>query len=886
MTKIPRFRLPWRSRESIARAVDDELRFHLEMRAAELVATGISPDDARAAAEREFGDIELTRRICRSEDLSAERRVRLADRLDELRGNIVYAMRSLRRSPGFTTVALATLALAIGANTAVFSVANATLLAALPYDRQGELVALFENNTPNNNAKSDMSAADMLDYRDSQRSFSGLAYFATRGMTLRDGDADPLAIRSVLASANLFDVLGSRPFIGRTFADDEDAGARNQVAILSYGLWQRAFGGDSAVVGRSITLSDVQYQVIGVMPEPFSLGFQEQLWVPLDVTPVIANAARARKFHWLYGIARLKPGITPEAASTDLNTTARALAEKHSSENAGHFVTVMPIQSALVGDSRPTMLALLGAAALVLLIACANLMNMMLARAVARRREMTVRAAIGAGRGHLIRQLLTESLVLSLAGGLLGAALAVMGVRLVATFGAALLPPIADLSLDWRLFAIGITISVIVGAVLGLVPAVGAWRLDLNAALQDSSRGAVGSRRGDRLRGGLVFIQVATAVVLLAGAGLLVRSLDALTRVNLGFDPDHLMSATIGTVGPRYQSNDALNPFYDQLLTRIRTAPGVVAAGAVSNAPLSGSSSCGLTIEGRPAPDKGYFEVKCGGVRGDYFKALGAPLIAGRTFDATDLPTGPQVVVVNAALTRQFFPNENAVGKRIRLGPDPTAPWQTVIGVVGDMRQVGLDVDPAPTAYEYDPQHGWGTLSVVVRAAGDGLAAAPLVREAVRAIDPAITVRNVQSMDQIIGGNLATRRFSLGVILAFALLALVLSAVGVYGVLAYMVTSRTREFGVRMALGASATTVRSLILRTGYSWALPGVVVGIGVALAGGKWIQGMLFQVPANDAPTFVAVGAFLLVVVTGACLVPAIRATRVDPVITLRQE
>jgi putative ABC transport system permease protein len=881
-----RFQLPRRTRASIQDAVDTELQFHIDMRAAELVAGGMTTEAAREQAVQEFGDIAFTRRYCREEDLGAQRRIRVRERLDELRTNVVYAVRSLRRSPGFTAVALITLALAIGANTAVFGVANAVFLAPLPYGGAGELVALYENNVPNHFAFSDMSPADIVDYREMQRSLTGIAVLSNTGMILRDDNADPVVLHALRVSANMFDVLAARPLRGRTFAPDEDTPAKRHVVILGYPLWQRAFGGDTTIIGRKLTLSEEPYQVIGVMPEGFGIGYGEELWVPIDLGPTLADVNRARKFHFLYGIGRLRPHTTVAAASADLNAAARTLEARYPAENAGHFVTIIPIKTAMTGDARGTTFVLVGAAALVLLIACANLTNMMLARAVSRRREMTVRAAIGAGRGHLVRQLLTESITLAVAGGALGAALAMAGTKLVTAYGSALLPPMAHLHLDWRVFAFCLAASVVMGVVFGLIPALSAARLDLSAALQESSRGSAGDRRGERLRGGLVFVQVAMAVVLLAAAGLLVRSLDALSKVNLGFEPAHILTADVTVHGPRYQTDEQLNHFYDAVFAQLRRTPGVTAVGAVSGIPLLGSSGCGLNIEGQPPPAKGYFETRCMGARGDYFKVMGAPLVAGRMFDDTDLPTGPQVVVINKAMAKQFWPRESPLGKRIRLGPNPTVPWETVIGVVGDMRQGGLDVEPMPTAFEYDAQHGWGSLGIVVRTAGDPLTAAPAIRAAVRSTDPTLAVRSVQSMSAIVGGSLATRRFSLGVILAFALLALTLAAVGVYGVLAYAVTSRMREFGIRMALGASGPMVLRLVLRKGLAWSAGGLVVGISAALAGGRWIEGMLYQVRANDAPTLVATGAFLLVVVLGACFVPARRATKVDPVIALREE
>ena len=879
-----RFSFPWRSRARIAAAVDDELQFHIDMRTAEIVRGGTSETEARALAVAEFGDLERARRVCRAEDMTAERGLRIQARFDELRGNVAYAFRSLKRSPGFTAVALVTLALAIGANTAVFSVANAVLLAPLPYGHAERLVFIYENNTPNHNPTSQMSAADIMDYREMQRSFTSVGALAVANLTLRNGDADPTVLRSLRVTANLFDLLEARPLLGRTFAPGEDEAARRHVAVLGHALWQNGFGGDTAVIGKVVTLSDESYEVIGVMPAGFAVGFREELWVPVDMQPTLSDPDRARKFHMFYALARLQPGVKVEAARADLDIAARALESRYPDANTGHLVTVMPIQAALAGDTRTTTFILLGAAGLVLLIACANLTNVMLARGVSRRREMTVRSAIGAGRGHLIRQLLTESFVLAVVGGGVGTALAVVGIRLITTYGAVMLPAMAQVVLDWRVLAFCALVSVGMGIVIGLVPALGAVRVDLNSALQQSQRSSAGDQHGERLRGALVFFQITTAVVLLAAAGLLLRSLDALRDVGLGFEPAQVVTARVEVRGPRYRTTESVNVLYDAILGTVRSTPGIVAVGATTSVPLVGSSGCGLVIEGRSLPAAGYDETLCLSVRGDYFRAMDTPLLRGRMFDATDLPNGPQVVLINAAAARRFWPGEDPIGQRIRLGPSTTVPLETVIGIVGDMRQDGLEPAAEPIVYEYDLQHGWGSLSIVVRTTGEPLAAVPAIRAAVRAADPALAVRQVMTMDQIIGRNLATRTFSLGVILAFALLALSLAAVGVYGVLAYSVTSRTREFGIRMALGASASTVRSLVLRKGLLWSTAGLGVGIGVALAGGRWIEGMLYEVRANDAATFVVVGASLFAVVLLACLVPARRATRVDPISALR--
>jgi predicted permease len=712
MSPRTRFRFPWRSKQAIGRAVDAELQFHIDMRTAELVSAGMAESDARAAAEREFGDINYTRRYCRNEDLSAERAGRLRDRVQEMLASVRYAVRSFKRTPAFTVVAVVTLALAVGANTSIFSVANALLLAPLPFGESDRLVSLFEHKVLENVQRSDMSAADLVDYRAMQRSLTGIAYFSASSAVIRDGDVAAVAVRALRVSANMFDVVQARAALGRTFAPGEDTPGKTHVAVLSSSIWQQMFGGDSSVVGRNMMINDESHVVIGVMPPAFGLGTREEVWLPLDLSAALADANRARKLHFLYGIGRLQPGVSLEAARADLASVARTLESRYPDANTGHLVTVLPTRTALAGNAARATFILAGAAALVLLVACANLGNMLLARAVTRRRELVLRAAIGASRGRLVRQLLTESLVLGVAGGGLGVALAAAGTRILVRASANALPPLAHVQIDWRVLTFALTVALALGVLIGLLPAFAAARLDLNGALKESARSVVGLRRGDRIRKALVVSQVAMAVLLLVAAGLLARSFDALRNSDLGFQPHRALAVDAVLRGPRYRTRDAFNQFYDAVFTRLRALPGVEAVGAVSGVPLVGSSGCGLAIEDRPVSPEQMPTVRCLGARGDYFKAIGTPLAAGRMFDDSDRPDGPQVTLINAAMARQYWPNENPIGKRIRLGPNPSLPWMTIIGVVGDQRQSDIESEPVPTAFEYDPQHGWGSLGI------------------------------------------------------------------------------------------------------------------------------------------------------------------------------
>ena len=878
--------MPWRSRAVIDADLEAELEFHLEMRATELTRQGLAAGDARREAEREFGDLEQTRSYCRAQDRSAVRVGRRRDRLAEVRQQLLYALRVLRRSPGFAAVTLVTLTLAIGANTAIFSVANALLFAPPPYGDPGRLVALFENNVASGNPKSQMSAADLVDYRAAQRTLTGIGIVANESSTLRDGTNDPMAVSALDVSANLFDVLEVRPLRGRTFAPGEDGATHARVIVLSYDTWQQVFHGDPSAIGRTVTLDAEPTRIIGVTRPGFALGYREQIYAPLDMTPRLADPNRARKLHWLLAIGRLRAGVTVEAARANLNTLARALEARYPDANTGHYVTVLPMRTALVADARDTMLVLVGAAALVLLAACANLTNMMLARGTARMQEMIIRAAIGAGRAHLVAQLLTESLVLAILGGAGGIAVALLAVHLIVGAYPGALPLLATPTLDWRVLIFSAVVSIATGLTVGILPALRVSRVDAGPSLKTSTRSTAGDRRRESIRGALVASQTCMAVVLLVIAVLLVRSLDALRHIRLGFEPEHALSANIVLTGPRYQSDDAVNAFFNAVFARVRATPGVSAVGAVSSLPPLGSSSCGFAIEGRAEDPNHPSESLCAGARGAYFEAMGIPILAGRIFDQTDRPGTPRVVIINAAAARQFFPGENPVGKRIRLGPDPKLPWERIVGVSGDVRQSDLESNPVPMAIEDDEQNAWGSLTIVARVTGDPDRFVPVLRGAIRDADPSVAVTAIRSLDASVGVRTASRRLSLTLIGSLGALALVLAAVGTYGVLAYAVTSRTREIGIRMALGANAWTVGELVVRQGLVSAALGIAIGLGVAVATARGFRSMLYGVAAVDPVTFAIVTVLLIAITIGVCSVAAARAVRVDPNIAMRTE
>ena len=881
------FQFPWRTRAAISRDVDAELEFHLDARIAALVAGGMSADDAKRQARDEFGDLEYTRKYCRDLDERSEAKVRLADRLGAWRQDVQYAWRTLRRGPGFAAVSLLTLALAIGANTAIFSVASAVLLKPLPYRDPDALVRLYERPVKSPTDRWGLSAPNLADYRARQRTLTGLAAFYSRLATWRSGTSDPQIVLAMRATANLFDILGVPAWRGRTFSAGDDGPSAGAKAILSHQFWERALGADTTIVGRSITLYNQAYEVIGIMPRGFTVDGHEAIWIPLDLSDDLSRPAVTRKQRFYNLIGRLRAGTSFEAASTDLIGISRNLGTEYPEANGDYVAAPVRMPDAVAANLKQPVLLLLGAAILILLIACANLANVTLSRSMSRRTEMAVRAALGAGRGRLARQLLTESVLLSLVGGGMGVLLAVGATRALLALNPDMLPGIFHVGVDGRVLLFSAVASIGTGLLFGLGPAVLAARADLHGALKDRGRGGIGSRAGERIRHGLVVAQVGLAVMLLIGAGLLVRSFREVSNVRQGFDPDRVLTAQLRADGVRYDSATAVNEFYDGVLGEISRSPGVVAAGAVMYLPAQGKEYSTLFIEGSSMDPTHLPGIAYNMVRGDYFKALKIPIVAGRTYDERDPPQGPNVSMINEAAARQFFPKGDAVGHRIRIGPNPKADWTTIVGVVGDMRDAANWVAPEPTIYDNARQQTWwGSLSVVVRTTGDPLAAVPVLRRAVTAGDPSLAIRDVGTLDEKIGLSLSTRRFALGLATSFAVLALVLAAVGIYGVLAYAVTSRTREFGVRLALGAPARSVLLLVLRQGLGWSLVGLVLGVAGALAGGRLLAGMLYGVGPIDTVTYLAVTVGLLLVVTVACLVPATRATSVDPLTSTRAE
>jgi len=881
----PYLRLPWRSSSRLRADLDDELRFYFDMRTRELVEQGMTDADARREAVREFGDVDYTKRYCLAEDAMSRREERRTDRFAELRQDMTHSWRTFRRSPGFAVVALITLALGIGANTAIFSVVNGLLLRDLPYGDPDRVVRVWGAHKDSGVDRSQISAGDFIDLRTRQHSFTTLGAFSWGGGTYI-GTGDPVPLAGARVDASVLTVLGVRPYLGRTFAVGEDSSGVNPTIVLGFGAWRRVFGSDSTIVGKVVNISGRSRTVIGVLPPNFffpTMG-EAEIFTPLDLTPVLRDVNRARKFHNLGVVGRLRAGATVAQAGAELKGIMAQLERDFPQSNSNMSVATTRMRDAVVGDTRPALLVLLGASLLVLLIACANVAGMLLSRAVSRRQELAVRAALGAGRARLVRQMMTESLVLALGGGVIGVGVALWGTRALVASAGDRLPAASQVTADATVLLTALAVSIASGVLFGLVPALAASR-GIQLALKESGRGTSSGVSRHRMRTALVTGQLALAVMLLVGAGLLVRSLVGLQNRDLGYSIESTLTFEIMLAGDRYDSGAAQDQFFDALYTRLEALPGVVAVGGSGNIPLRGGAMASLAIDGRPQPEGRLPEVGYQPVSDNLFKAMGVPLKRGRVFGRQDHENAPPVVILSESLARAFWPNGDPIGSRVRLGPNPSDPWMTVVGIVSDVR-MGVDGESRPTAYVSARQDHWGGMAIVMRTTTDPMSVLPAVRREVRAIDPTIPVADANSMKQVQTKGLTDRRLPMQLMAAFALLALVLAAVGVYGVMAYSVAARTREIGVRVALGAQPRNVFGMVLRQGMGAAAAGLALGLLGATALGRVLTSLLYGVKPTDVLTFVGVAGVLLAVVLAACLVPARRALGVDPLEALRSE
>jgi putative ABC transport system permease protein len=811
-----------------------------------------------------------------------------------------YSVRMLRKNPGFTAVALVALALGIGANSAIFSVVNAVLLRPLPFKDPASLVRIWGKLDQVGIPKNWISQPELLDIKEQSQTIEDLAAYETGGANLTSS-GDPARVNMASVNASLFPLLGIQPSIGRTFLEEEDKPGRDKVVLVGDALWRSRFGADPEMVGKTIGLSGTTYTVIGIMPAGFRFPDQDELWVPLAIDT--ANLDN-RGNHGLEVIARLKPGVTPQQAQADLTNIAATLEERYPNfyANTGWGLYPVAVLDELVAEIRPALYILLGAVGFVLLIACANVANLLLARASAREKEVAIRAAMGARRGRLIQQLLTESIILAVIGSALGLGLAYVGVKLFVTFGPSEIPRLEEIGLDGRVVGFSILIAVITGVVFGLAPAIQISKPDLHDSLKEGGRGSTSGRH--RLRNVLVVSEVAIALVLLIGAGLMIKSFQRLLRIDMGFRTEKTLTMRMTIPPTTYKDNAQIVGFYRQLLDKLKAIPGVESVGAISHMPLSGSYASGTTAIENPESFEGlqtfrnipYIEADRRTVSPDYFRAAGIALKDGRFLTEADNETAPPVAVVDESFQRRFWPNGTAVGKRFvaQFNDGKDIKWGQIVGVVAHIRhygvdqvkQLGLDQGGREQVYFPHAQRPSNRMYLAIKTSVDPLSLTGTVRNAVLSMDRDVPVYEVKTMDQLVTASLAQRQLNMVLFAAFSTIALILAAVGIYGVMSYSVTQRTHEIGIRMALGAQQRSVLSLVVRQGMTLALAGVAIGIGAALALTRLMASLLFGVSVTDPATFVIIAVILTGVAMGACLVPARRATKVDPMVALRCE
>ncbi len=805
--------------------------------------------------------------------------------METLFQDVRYGIRTLLKQPGFSMVAVIILALGIGASTAIFTVVNAALIRSLPYRAPEQLYHLWETTPQKEYARREFSYPDYQDYQQNQV-FDGVAAY-TGGGGILTGYGEPERIFSPGASANFFTTLGVEPFLGRTFQPGEDKPGAPRVVVLSYGWWQRRFGGDQNILGQSLTISGLPYTVVGILPPGFQFALRPaDVWLPYQ--PGEAQLTR-RFMHGTNMIARLKADVPLAQAQTAMSEIASRIEREHQASHAGTTVTLIPLQEQMIGQVKPILLLLLGAVGFVLLIACANVASLLLTRSLARQKEVAIRAALGAGRGRIVRQLLTESVLLSVAGGVAGLLIARWGIDgLVAVLPQAqlnALPFLNNLHVDGGILAFACGLSLVTGVVFGLAPALQTARLDLQEALKEGGRSASSSGR-QRLRSTLVVTEIALAVVLLVGAGLMMKSLLRLLQVNLGFNPENVLTMTVALPASKYSEPQRRIQFHTALQERISALPGVSGVGAVNILPLTGGNTTRFTIEGDPAPPPGQ-EIEANIRVSDehYFQTLGVPLLAGRFFDARDTADAPDVVIINKSLADRVFAGRDPIGRRLNYGGNFGA--EVIVGVVGDVKITGLDDAIKPVVYNPLRQAAPLASGFVVRTQVDPAAVINAIRNECRALENDAALFNVRTVEEIMADSPAafTRRLPALLIGIFAGVALLLAAVGIYGVVAYSVRQQTHDIGIRMALGAQVSDITKMVLRQGLALALAGIGVGTLAAIFLTRLLGSLLFEVKPSDPLTFVVVASVLCAVSLLACWVPARRAAKVDPLDALRE-
>jgi putative ABC transport system permease protein len=828
--------------------------------------------------------------------------------METLLSDIRYGMRMLVKNPGFTAVVILTLALGIGANAAIFSVVNSVLLRPLPYPHPEQLVNVWGKMTNEGIPKNDLSEPEWWDLKDTNQAFTGVAAYALGGgQNLTSSGKEPVRVTSAGAAANLFDLLGIQAIQGRVFSADEDLPGKNHVALLSYALWNSQFGADPNISGKTMRLDNEVYSVVGVLPNGFNFGGKQEVWVPLGLDRA---KPQNRGSHYLHVLARIKPGLSIQQAGIDMTRFGDQLIREYANyykRNAdlGFGIYIVPLQEELVGQVRQALLVLLAAVFFVLLIACANVANLLLVRASSREKEVSIRAALGAGGWRLGRQLLTENILMALLGGSLGLVLAYWGVEGLKAMGPYSLPNAASIGVDMRVLLFTVALTLGTGFIFGLAPIARVVRANLAITLREGGRGTLGSG-SHKLRNVLVVCEVALALMLLVGAGLMIRSFQQLLQVNPGFQPDHVLAVELSLPQNRYPHDMKIGAFYREALDRVRALPGVQAAGAVSELPLNDEYSSGsvfledtsvqsiqrTTFNGPGSAILPYLETDARAATSGYLEAMKIPLVRGRYFTPGDNADSQYVAIVDTDFANRFWPTSDPLGKRLAFDAIPnTKPaqirWRTIVGVVGHVKQYGLDVKGREQAYFPHPQSsGYVQMTMAVRTSSSPESMTGSIREAINSLDKDLPLFGVKTMDNLVATSTSQSRLNMMLLALFAGLALALSAVGIYGVMSYAVTQRTQEIGIRLAIGAQAKDVLRMVVGEGLKLALFGTGLGLIGALIVARLISSLFFGIAPHDPLTFAGITALLGLVAFLACYIPARRATRVDPLVALRYE
>jgi len=861
-------------RERMLQNLDQEIRDHIEMATQDNIDRGMSPEEARHAALRKFGNVTRVK-----ED---SREVWSVVWFEQLVQDICFGLRILRKSPGFTIVAVLTLALGIGATISIFSVVSAVLLRPLPFPNNDRLLRLEETHPGSSNAN--FTYANYLDLERESKSLANISAFRDWSFNLT-GEGEPKQVPGTWVSGNFFFALGVQPFLGRTIrTEDDQPGADSHVVVVSYSLWQSRFGSDRSILGTATQINAENYRVIGVMPEGFDFPDKSKLWCPLVPAGEFRNNRRA---HLLTVIADLRPGEPAANAQGEMTALAAWMERQNPGIDPDLFISSVFLKKNLVAPVQPALLILIFAVALLLFIACANLTNLLLARSAARQKEFAIRKAIGASRARLARQLLTESVLLALLGAMLGLAIASRSLRFIVALNTQTMPRFAEVSMDWRVVGFALLISLLTGLLVGLLPAIGSVKTNVNTSLKEGALASTGTTLHGSNRA-LVMPQFALAVVLLVGAGLLANSFVRLQRVDPGFDQNGLL-----TIGLFLSSSDSdkeetkISILLHQMLESIRNVKGLRSAGLVNALPITGGPSTDFAIVGQAVPptnDEPSADIRT--ADSAYFQTMGIPLLAGREFTEADNATAPRVMLINETMARQFWPNKNPVGHRVIMkdwGPPLTG---EIVGVVGDVRTNGLDAAVGPMIYWPYPQFPQLFNTIVVRSDGDPLRLVPALKAAIWAVDKNQSISNVETIDHVLSESLARQRLYMVLLCVFSCTALLLAAIGIYGIVSYSVSQRTHELGIRLAVGAEPIDVLMLIMKQGTRLAFMGIAAGVAAAVLLTRLMSHLLFGVSATDPLTFAAVAILLTLVTLLASYIPARRATRVDPAIALRYE